>query len=208
MKHQNKELYKAIERCAKDRMKAIRKAYGYRTRDFANYKVDRDFFISMGIFPFRDRITITLKLKPMFLDEIFWDVFDMPGNKNEPLSLRAVGAFSVSAPIFYKDERAFESCDGVGEYIEESLKKCDEIARNVVDVYESDYKSFFDHVRNENLFTFDLDLSEMLLAIKEERYIDAEKRVIQLLEKGERGRFGTGNKYIYHYILDYCIERS
>ena len=36
------------------------------------------------------------------LDDLWWDVFNMSSNKNEPQSLRGIGAFAVKAPTIAK----------------------------------------------------------------------------------------------------------
>lgn len=34
-------------------------------------------------------------IKPLWLDDLFWEIFQMESNKSAPLSLRATGAFAV-----------------------------------------------------------------------------------------------------------------
>ena len=43
----------------------------------------------------------TERLKPMWIDDLLWDILEMPENKNEPVSLRAVGAFTVCGSEIY-----------------------------------------------------------------------------------------------------------
>ncbi|KXT78632.1 hypothetical protein STRDD13_00577 [Streptococcus sp. DD13] len=42
------------------------------------------------------------------IDDIFWEVFDMASNSQEPMSLRAVGAFPVDK-FFLPDKIATEN---------------------------------------------------------------------------------------------------
>ena len=37
-----------------------------------------------------------LPVKPMYADELWWDIWNATENKNEPLSLRGTGAYSLS----------------------------------------------------------------------------------------------------------------
>ena len=42
-------------------------------------------------------VKLTLKTKPMALDELFWEISGMPENKLEPLSFRTWGWFTCSS---------------------------------------------------------------------------------------------------------------
>ncbi len=56
------------------------------------------------------------RFKPMWLDDLFWELFDMKENSKEPVSLRATGAFAVSGASIYKDETI------LSEWTEEALR--------------------------------------------------------------------------------------
>jgi hypothetical protein len=49
-----------------------------------------------AVFANAERTTVELKFKPMALDPIFWDIFDLPDNHREPLSFRARGCFTCT----------------------------------------------------------------------------------------------------------------
>ena len=44
-------------------------------------------------------------LKPLWLDELLWDFLNMPDNRKEPYSLRAIGAFTVKGSQIYQESR-------------------------------------------------------------------------------------------------------
>ncbi len=64
------------------------------------------------------------ELKPLWVDDLFWDIIRMPENKSEPLSLRSIGAFTVRGVCAFESERELleweyeelEAC--VREYVE------------------------------------------------------------------------------------------
>ena len=60
-------------------------------------------------------LTITPSIKPYILDDIFWEVFDMADNSLQPMSLRAIGAFTVGplmlTPVNVKKEWTPENID-------------------------------------------------------------------------------------------------
>ncbi len=82
-------------------------------------------------------------IKPMWIDELFWDIMDMPENRLEPLSLRCIGAFSVYGMEAFADKQE------LSEWSTEELEKCvaeymhhfsDTIQNNNI----ADYYSLFD----------------------------------------------------------------
>ena len=42
------------------------------------------------------KCSMHIEAKPLWIDDLLWDCLCMEGNKKEPLSLRATGAFTVS----------------------------------------------------------------------------------------------------------------
>ncbi len=42
------------------------------------------------------KLQVELSVKPYFIDDLWWDIFEMPENKQAPKSLRGNGAFAVS----------------------------------------------------------------------------------------------------------------
>ena len=45
-----------------------------------------------------------LTVKPMYADDLWWNILDASDNKKEPLSLRGTGAYSLSGQILTSDE--------------------------------------------------------------------------------------------------------
>jgi len=44
------------------------------------------------------KTTVTVHLKPMGIDPVFWDIVLLPENRNQPLSFRLWGAWTISTP--------------------------------------------------------------------------------------------------------------
>lgn len=49
---------------------------------------------------------VRLTVKPMYADDLWWDIWDASDNKKEPLSLRGTGVYSLSGQILTSDEIA------------------------------------------------------------------------------------------------------
>ena len=78
-------------------------------KDFMLYSKNGDLFFDCQIFvsvnDANECICSTSEnFKPMWLDELFWELLGMEENKKEPVSLRAIGAYTVGgAPIYEKE---------------------------------------------------------------------------------------------------------
>ena len=75
-----------------DVRRSVARKYGFRQCSYINYKTERGYFFCLDCID-----PVYLEVKPMYADDLWWDIFETPGNKNEPLSLRGEGAFAVDA---------------------------------------------------------------------------------------------------------------
>ena len=66
------------------------KALGWKQRDYINWRVEQGYFFCL-----LDLNPARLEVKPLYADDLWWDIFEMPENKSEPMSLRGNGAFSL-----------------------------------------------------------------------------------------------------------------
>ena len=71
------------------------KQFGYKKIDFFAYKKYKEYFITICFNSGDSEVTGSVRIKPFFIDDVFWDVFDISSNKNAPMSLRANGAFAL-----------------------------------------------------------------------------------------------------------------
>lgn len=81
-------------------MSAQTKGTGWRSKYGWPYQERAGWFIHQqhSIYSEQIRTTVSLYAKPIAVDDLFWDIADMAGNKSEASSLRMVGAFSVHTP--------------------------------------------------------------------------------------------------------------
>lgn len=118
-KAEQKELGKRIKACAKQ--------LGYKHYDGSLFSKTGDNFISIH-FGVVDscKLNYIIQIKKYSYDDIFWDVINMPLNKKEPMSLRAVGAFAAPSLILVMDNIPLSS-DSDLDLIANSL--CDTIVQ-------------------------------------------------------------------------------
>lgn len=78
-----------------DARRGVSRKYGLRQSSYINFKVEKGYFFC--VFFLTDEVRLTVK--PMYADDLWWDIWDALENKKEPLSLRGTGAFSLSGQV-------------------------------------------------------------------------------------------------------------
>ena len=157
-------------------------------------------------------ITIQPSIKPYIIDDIFWEVFDMASNSQEPMSLRAVGAFTVdSVSLSYKivkEDWTMEDLDleKVESKVFEVLSEVHEEVLKLINSFSS-FEDFYAYAVENGPSLEGYDLIGMLLMIHREQYADALQMAEGLIAKRKHGKFQNKGKWINEYIVDYCKER-
>ena len=83
-----------------DVRRSVSRKYGFRQSSYVNFKVESGYFFCLYFLTGDVRLTV----KPMYADDLWWNIWDASDNKNEPLSLRGTGAYSLSRQILTSDE--------------------------------------------------------------------------------------------------------
>ena len=158
------------------------------------------------------RLIIRPYIKPYIIDDIFWEVFDIESNSQEPMSLRAVGAFTVdtfSLPTKIAEEDwTMEDIDleKVETKVFEVLSKVHEEVLKLINSF-STFEDFYTYVVENAPIPAHYDLMGMLLIIHREQYADALRMAEDLIAKRKLGKFQNKSKWINEYIVDYCKEK-
>ena len=100
-----KELTKALPKILKDKIKK----YKFKKKDFMIWYNKKELFFDLLIdvkVKSDDKCYCTAveTIKPLWLDDLLWDLLKMETNKEAPLSLRTIGAFTVSGSELFKNE--------------------------------------------------------------------------------------------------------
>ena len=157
-------------------------------------------------------LTITPSIKPYILDDIFWEVFDMADNSLQPMSLRAIGAFTVGSlmltPVNVKMEWTPENID-MSEVEELVFNTLSDLHRDISNIVASfnDIEDYYSYAIDHGLTNENYHLTTMLMMIYNKKYEDAKNMAEDLLLNHKRGSFKNGDKWINEYIVDYCNER-
>ena len=113
---------KELNKCLPKILKNSVKSYGLKKKDYMVWSSKKEMYFSLLI-DIRERdghcyCTSLETIKPLWMDDLFWDVMDMPENKSEPLSLRCIGAFAIYGMVFAESEQELP------EWSTEELENC------------------------------------------------------------------------------------
>ena len=133
-----------------------------------------------------------IEYKPLWIDNLLWDILDMESNKNESDGLRVTGAFTVRGMTCSDDTIEFDgNIDTLEKLIDDLFKNFENTIskltneKYIIDVKETDGKR---------------DIDKALVFIHENNYIEAKR----ILEEDKTGySFIVGDKTSSELMLDY-----
>lgn len=207
-KQLNKELKQSIRSATKClKLKSRSERFFDKVGDYlVKYMIDINFPDN------KFRLIIRPYIKPYIFDDIFWEVFDMASNSQEPMSLRAVGAFTVDTftlpTKIAEEDWTMEDLDleKVETKVLEVLSETHEAVLKLISSF-SDFEDFYTYVVENAPIPARYDLMGMLLMIHREQYQEALQMAEGLIAKRDFGDFQNKSKWINEYIVDYCKEK-
>ena len=78
-----------------DARRSVSRKYGFRQSSYINFKVEGGYFFCLFFLTGEARLTV----KPLYADDLWWDIWGATDNKKEPLSLRGTGAYTLSGQV-------------------------------------------------------------------------------------------------------------
>lgn len=132
------------------------KAYKMKKKDYMIWYSINDLFIECMI-DVRETVddrcccSIQVKIKPLWIDDLLWDCLGMENNKAEPMSLRAIGAFTVSGVEVYSDYAYLKEWtrEEMEKYVDLYLEKFNQIMNEVT--IDDFYAHISDNTYHEEL---------------------------------------------------------
>lgn len=192
-----RELKKALPKMLAEKIKP----YKFKKRDERVWHVAGDMFF-VGTFFVTQTVNggcmcgMDVEAKPLWIDDLLWDCFRMEDNKKEPLSLRAVGAFTVSGAEIR------EEYDYLEEWTPEELEKC-------VDKYLEEFSRIVQTVTIEDFYNnisssgYHEELRVSLTLVHDGKYQEA----LEYLSDKNKGIFCNQGLWIHDGIREYCRKR-
>jgi hypothetical protein len=86
-----------------------------------------------------------LYVKPLYIDDLWWDVFEMPDNKKARMSLRGKGTFSLDGVKILKTPDLFDIRAEESEYELEKIQKYSDEA--IEKIWDDVFQQFDDEIQ-------------------------------------------------------------
>lgn len=142
------------------------------------------------------RCYINANVKPIWLDDYLWDIIDMPDNKQQPLSLKIQGAFTVQGIKIF--ETVFELPEwGINE-LEECLNKGYKIFIEHIQKIDIDY-----YFNNYNKPSYHDEIHELIMLIYNEKYSEAIEYALNMKHK----YFISSSSTLPMDAVEYCKKK-
>ena len=197
MTREQQRQFKQLNTALPKILKELAKEKKLKKKDYMLYATRKDMFFDCIIFVSvndnNECICSTREtMKPFWIDDLLWELLDMKENAKAPVSLRAVGAFTISGVDIYQKQTV------LNEWTEDELRKVveefvDHFCKSIKETPES---AFEDNLNQE----YHRELRQALYYIHNEQY---QKALDCIGETGE-GLFRNGDISINDAIRDYC----
>lgn len=147
-KPEKREINKALDELnKKDTLirKNVSKKYRWKQSSYINWKVEGGYYFYLVHLNCYGEAT--LYVKPLYIDDLWWDVFEMSSNKKAPMSLRGNGTFSLDGVKILKTPDLFDirTNERGAEY---ELEKIQKYSDKVVEkIWDNVFQQFDDEVQ-------------------------------------------------------------
>ena len=118
-----------------DARRDVSRKYGFRQSSYVNFKVEDGYFFCLHFLN-----DVRLTVKPMYADDLWWEIWDAADNKSEPLSLRGTGAYSLSGQVLatYEIQETFDRDELSGQFEQMFQSATTEVSKFIADNPDAD----------------------------------------------------------------------
>ena len=203
-----KEEKKAVAALKKELSKICRetvKPYKYKVIDGTPWTVQNGMLFDLLpyiVTPLQEDkayLSISCGAKPMFVDDILWEILGMEENKTEPASLRVNGAFSLATVKFREQRYALDalSREEIQDYLEQELQRFSTFLASVA----GDELSWFLRMEAEKEDYYQAEVMRPILMLYEGKNEDA----LNYIAEHNVRTFIVSGKTVGELIAERCL---
>lgn len=137
---------------------------------------------------------VSFYAKPLWVDDLLWDILKMSSNKKEPISLRSVGAFTIHAQMSQYDEGFRDEAD-IDRIVQEYFARFQEFSQRF------DESAFLGNYRN---ISWQQEMTHVIVLLHENK--DAE--ALEYLAGRKIRDFVIGDKSFSELAAAYIKEQK
>ena len=123
----------------------VSKKYGWKQHSFINWKVEGGYYFYLRHLNCYSEAT--LYVKPLYIDDLWWDIFEISSNKKAPMSLRGNGTFSLDGVQILNTPDLFDirTNERGSEYELEKIQKYSD--ENIEKIWDNVFQQFDNEVQ-------------------------------------------------------------
>lgn len=195
MTREEQKKFREQKEYLKVKSKEYAKQFALKKKDYMFYHSAKQMFYCMMFFMKETGICISFYAKPLWMDDILWDILKMSSNKKEPVSLRSIGAYTIHSNIKEYEETFQEEAD-IERIIQDYFGMFKEFAQTF------DEAEFLKNYQNIN---WQQEIIQTIVLIHENKFAEA----LEYLADKEIRDFVIGSKNFTELAVAYiktCIS--
>lgn len=189
MTREEQKRYKEMKKYLDIKAKECFKKYNLKKKSYMFYISKNEMFCSVMLSLNEDRIAATFYSKPLWLDDILWDILLMSENKKEPISLRSIGAFTIQSPMKHEG-RTVEKTEDIDDFVNKTFKELVELSES----YSED-----DFLKSYTSLNYQQEVIHIIVLIHNKEY----QKALEILNAKKIGSFGVGGKCFSELAIEY-----
>lgn len=205
--------YKGLEKLDDNTRRQVGRAFGFRQNSCTNWKVEQGYFFCLEhlISYHLAHTTTILTVKPLYADELWWEIFNCQECLKAPMSLRGDGFLAVPRQTI-GDYGAMARKIFAENIDENSTEELDAIWHEIFEAVSSDIERFLREYPDPDQFVPDESrvsfghggLLSLMALIRQGREEEAVETIRKRQGQGESCGLVAGNRDGYEFILDWC----
>ena len=184
--------HKEMKKYLEYKTKEVFKTYKLKKKDYMFYLSRNNMFYSIMFSMSNNTIKVYFYVKPLWIDDILWDILNMSSNKTLPISLRSVGTFTINSQI---KEYNFKNEKEINRIVNSSFHDLLELSNAYdEDYYLSDYVNI--SYQKEMIYT--------IVLIHNKEY----EKALNFLNNTKINDFVSNNKSFSDLAIEYINKRQ
>lgn len=207
MTREEQRYLKSLKKALEGNIRTNCKGHGYKNVNGYLYKQVGEYLylllVSVPPVDLGRYVSAKLWCKPLQLDEIYWDVFDMKETAAiQPFSFHVQGAFTADCLSLEEWKIPVISIDDIEQVLFKIFQTSNKYLEHYANTFKTmkDFKAAISEQPNQAL-------NRILCEIYEENYPDAYAEIEECLSKNDTGGYLCGSKSIMDYAKEYCLQR-
>lgn len=189
MTREEQKKYKELNKYLENRTKEVFKNYNLKKKDYMYYFLKNNMFYSIMFSMSNNNMKVYFYAKPLWIDDILWDILDMSDNKTAPVSLRSSGAFTIES-LIEEENYHIENEKDIDNIVDNSFKDI----LNLSNIWNEEY--YLNHYTEIN---YQKEMIYIIVLIHNKEY----EKALDYLNSTKISSFVSNNKCFSDLAIEF-----